>query len=392
MAERAPSPAELEHMRELVQAGMEEGAFGISTGLIYPPGAYAEDDELVELAKVIAPYDGMYASHMRDEGGRLLQSIAETIAVGEKAGVKVQISHHKAVGRYNYGKVKKSLALVDEARARGVDVTSDVYPYTAGSTILAAMFLPLWAFEGSPDDMIARMKDPETRKRIEKDSKDRMKKLIRLPGLLDKIVPKGLLVPAVIRELEKLIVVSSVKRQHDVEGMTLKELREKRGRALYDALLDLLVEEETAVAAIAHVMDENDVRSVMAHPASMIGTDGFNQREGKPHPRTYGTYPRILERYVRDLRLFSLEVAVHKMTGMVAKKLGLEDRGRIAPGMRADLVIFDPDHVHDRATYESPRQAPDGMPHVLVNGVFVVRDGKHTEARAGRVLAHRGRA
>jgi N-acyl-D-amino-acid deacylase len=236
------------------------------------------------------------------------------------------------------------------------------------------------------------MKDPETRKRIEKDSKDRMKKLIRLPGLLDKIVPKGLLVPAVIRELEKLIVVSSVKRQHDVEGMTLKELREKRGRALYDALLDLLVEEETAVAAIAHVMDENDVRSVMAHPASMIGTDGFNQREGKPHPRTYGTYPRILERYVRDLRLFSLEVAVHKMTGMVAKKLGLEDRGRIAPGMRADLVIFDPDHVHDRATYESPRQAPDGMPHVLVNGVFVVRDGKHTEARAGRVLAHRGRA
>src|SRR5690606_25971589 len=185
----------------------------------------------------------------------------------------------------------------------------------------------------------------------------------------------------------KIVVISSVKRQHHYEGKTLGEIARLRGQDLYDAMLDLLVEEETAVAAIAHVMSEADVQRVMAHPTTMIGTDGFPQREGKPHPRTFGTYPRVLAHYVRTLGVLTLEQAVHKMTGMVAAKLGLNDRGVIRPGAKADLVLFDPERVEDRSSYADPRRSPAGIAHVFVNGAWTVRDGKHTGARAGRVLA-----
>jgi N-acyl-D-aspartate/D-glutamate deacylase len=208
-----------------------------------------------------------------------------------------------------------------------------------------------------------------------------------LPGWIDRFFPKRLLLPWILRELSKIVVVSSVKHEHRYEGMSIHEIVKERGKPLLEVLFDLLREEELAVAAIAHVMSEADVERVMAHPSTMIGSDGFPQREGKPHPRTYGTYPRVLEHYVRERRLFSLETAIHKMTGLVAKKLGLRDRGVLRVGAKADLVVLDPARVRDRASYADPRHHPEGFRHVLVNGALTVKDGAHTGARAGRVLA-----
>lgn len=389
LEERAAKPSEIAQMRERVEEGMEQGAFGLSTGLVYAPGAFAETEEIVELAKVSAKHGGIYATHMRDEGSRLVQSVEEALRIGREAKVSVQISHHKAAGRWNWGKVGKTLEMIERARAEGLDVHSDVYPYTAGSTVLSAMFLPLWAFEGSQDRLMERLRDPETRKRIVEGSKERFLKLAQLPGLLDKYFPKRLLLPFVLFELSRLVVVSSLKNQRQYEGMTLREIQKARGQSLYDMLLDLLVEEELAVAAIAHVMSEDDVQRVMAHPTTMIGTDGFPQREGKPHPRAFGTYPRVIEHYVRERRLFGLETAIHKMTGMVARKLGMRDRGVVRPGAKADLVVLDAARVKDRATYQDPRRHPEGIAHVFVNGGWTVRDGKHTGARSGRVLGRR---
>lgn len=386
LEERAPSAAELDRMRELVAEAMGQGAFGLSTGLVYAPGAYATTEEIVELAKVAGRHGGLYATHMRDEGSRLVESVEEAIRIGTEAKVPLQISHHKAGGRFNWGKVKKTLRLVEEARERGLDVTSDVYPYTAGSTVLSAMFVPLWAFEGSQERLLERLKDPAMRTRIVADTKERLMKFAQLPGILDRIFPKRLILPFVVKELSKVVVVSSAKDHPEIEGKSLFEIARARKKDVFEVILDLLVESELAVAAIAHVMSEDDVRMVLSHPTTMVGTDGFPQKEGKPHPRTYGTHPRVLEHYVREEKLLSLEQAVHKMTGLVARKFGLEDRGVIRPGARADLVLFDPEQIHDRATYADPKNAPDGIRCVIVNGEVTAEDGKHTGARAGRVL------
>jgi N-acyl-D-amino-acid deacylase len=387
MEERAPTDGELSDMRGLVEQSMEQGAFGFSTGLVYPPGAYATTEEVIELARAIRPYRGFYATHMRDEGSRVVESVAEALRIAKEARVGLQISHHKAAGRFNWGKTKKTLAMLDEAYADGMDVHSDVYPYTAGSTVLSAMFVPLWAFEGSQQQLMARLSDPETRRRIVKDGKERLLGFAKLPGAIDRWFPKQILLPLLMRELSKVVVISSVKKQHHYEGMNLRDLADLRGQDLFEAMLDLLVEEETAVTAIAHVMSEKDVQRVLAHPRTMVGTDGFPQREGKPHPRTFGTYPRILQHYVRELGLVSLEDAVHKMTGMVAGKLGLSDRGVIREGAKADLVLFDPENVEDHSSYANPRAAPGGIEHVFVNGAWTIKNGKHTGARRGRVLS-----
>ncbi|MBX7196168.1 MAG: D-aminoacylase [Sandaracinaceae bacterium] len=391
LAERAPTGVELRAMEELVDAAHREGAFGLSTGLVYPPGAYAETEEIVELAKVAAGHGGFYATHLRDEGARLVPSFEEALRIGREAKIAVQISHHKAGGRFNWGKVKKTLALLEAARREGMDVTSDVYPYTAGSTVLSAMFLPLWAFEGSQDKLLERLADPAMRARMTRDAEERFMRFVSLPGVLDRIFPKRLVLPLVLRELSKIVIVSSTKHERRYEGMSVADIVRERGKPLFEVLFDLLREEELAVAAIAHVMSEDDVRTVMTHPTTMIGTDGFPQREGKPHPRTFGTYPRVLEHYVRREHLFPIETAIHKMTGLVAKKLGLADRGVLRAGAVADLVVFDPSRVHDRSSYEDPRQYPEGISHVLVRGVFTVRDGVHTGARPGRVLCRPSR-
>ncbi|MCC6875929.1 MAG: D-aminoacylase [Sandaracinaceae bacterium] len=388
MEERQAREGELEHMRELVARQMEQGAFGLSTGLVYPPGAFAETEEVIELAKVAAAHRGIYATHMRDEGARLVQSVEETLRIGREANVSVQISHHKAAGRFNWGKVERTLRMVEEARAEGLDVHSDVYPYTAGSTVLSAMFVPLWAFEGSQEQLLERLRDPATRERMVQDSKQKLMRFAQLPGVLDRIFPKKLILPFLLYELSKLVIISSVKHQHHYEGKSLREIMRLRGqKRVYDTIFDLLLEEEGAVAAIAHVMSEKDVETVMKHPTTMLGTDGFPQREGKPHPRTYGTYPRVIEHYVRERGLLTMEQAIHKMTGMIAKKLRLHDRGEIRAGARADLVLLAPEKVRDRATYESPRSSPAGFAHVFVNGAWTVKDGRHTGVRAGRVLS-----
>jgi len=365
---------------------MDEGAFGLSTGLIYPPGAYAATDEIVRLAGAIAPRHGVYATHMRDEGPRLVDAVAEALAVGERAGVAVQISHHKAAGQLNWGKDKTTLAMVDAAVLRGIEVHSDVYPYTAGSTVLSALFVPPWAFEGSLDRLVERLRDPETRARIIRDAQDIQLGFIDLPSWLG-FVPKRWLLRPMSLLFGRSVVISSVKRQRRYEGMTIGAIARERRRPLHEAMLDLLVEEDLGVTTIAHVMSEKDVQTVLAHPRTMVGTDGMPTRDGKPHPRAYGTYPRVLQHYVRELGLLKLEEAVHRMTGMVARKLGLRDRGVLAVGAAADLVVFDPDRVRDHATYTDPRRSPDGIAHVFVNGAWTVRDGVQTGARGGTVLS-----
>lgn len=390
MEEREPSAIESGHMAELVAECMEQGAFGLSTGLVYPPGAFARTPEIVDLARVVAERGGFYATHMRDEGGELVQSVEEALQIAREARVSLQISHHKAAGKANWGKTKQTLAMVDAARAEGLDVHSDVYPYTAGSTVLSAVGVPPWAFEGGNVQILERLADPEIRQRILVDNRERLVRFAKLPPWLEKVVPHAILARAVVHYLSGMVVISSARNRHDYEGKTLREVAKERRQPVLEMILDLLVEEEMAVATILHVMGEEDVQRVLQHPATMLGTDGFPQREGKPHPRTHGTYPRVLERYVRKLGLLSLESAIHKCTGMVAGKLGLDDRGVLREGAKADVLVFDPARVEDRASYEQPRLAPRGFSHVFVNGHWTMRDGKHTQARGGRVLRHAG--
>lgn len=386
LAEEDPTETQIQAMREIVALGMEQGAFGISTGLIYPPGAYAKTEEIVRLAEVVARAGGLYATHMRNEGPRLVEAVAEAIEIGERARIPVQISHHKASGRANWGKVKTTLAMVDDANRRGLQVDSDVYPYTAGSTVLAALFLPLWAFEGSSSRTLERLRDPETRARILEASREKMASYAGLPKWLS-FLPKRWLLPLVLRSMGKAVIVNSVKNRHELEGLRLGSIAREQKKDLINAALDLLISEEMAVSIIAHVMSEDDMRTVLSHPRTMVGTDGFPLKDGKAHPRTYGTYSRILERYVRQFELLTLENAIHRMTGMVAKKVGLTDRGTLTPGAVADIVVFDAVNIKDRATYPSPHNAPEGIAHVFVGGQWTVKNGAHTGARGGRVLS-----
>jgi N-acyl-D-amino-acid deacylase len=335
---RSPTPAEMAAMKEMVAQGMEAGALGLSTGLIYPPGMFAATEELIELARVAGEHGGIYASHIRDESDGMLDAVAEALRIGEEGGLPVQISHHKAVFERNWGRVEQSLRLIEGARTRGLDVTVDVYPYTAGSTGLGALLL------------LGRAEE--------------------LTG-------------------EEILVVS-VKHQHEYEGMTLAEIARRKDLSPREAALRLLEEEENAVVVVIFGMSEEDVQRVMRYEQAMFGSDGIPSPTGKPHPRLYGTFPRVLGRYVREQRLFSLEEAVRKMTSLPARKHGVRERGEVRPGYFADLCLFDQETVIDRATYEDPRQYPEGIPYVIVNGTLVVDGGVHTGARAGRVLRRRG--
>lgn len=336
MAQNPPTPTEMAAMKELLTEGMEAGALGLSTGLIYPPGMFAATEELVELARVAGEHGGIYASHIRDEADGMLDAVAEALRIGEEGGVPVEISHHKSMLERNWGRVEQSLGLIEEARARGLDATVDVYPYTAGSTALGALLLSGRTEETTGEE----------------------------------------------------IMIASVKHQHEYEGLTLADVARRMDLPLRDATLRLLQEEENAVVAVIFAMSEDDVRRVMRHEQAMFGSDGLPSPTGKPHPRLYGTFPRVLGRYVREHRLFPLEEAVRKMTSLPAGKHRLRDRGTVRVGSFADLCIFDPATVVDRSTYQEPRQYPDGIPYVVVNGVVVVDNGVHTGAPAGRVLRH----
>ena len=327
---RPPSEAELAAMREDVAEGMAAGALGISTGLIYPPGAFAETGEIIEMAKAAAESNGVYATHMRDESNRLLEAIAEAVQIGREAGLPVQISHHKASGASNKGRTKESIRLIEQEREKGMDITFDAYPYTAASTVLAVM---------------ARAPEP--------------------------LSPKA-------------IMVSSVNGKPEWEGKTIARLAELFGTTPAEAINRVLAADAGAVA-VFFLMHEEDVRRVLAHRLCMIGSDGIPSG-GKPHPRLYGTFARVLGTYVRETGLLSLEEAVRKMTSLPAVRFGLRERGELREGWAADIVIFDPDKVADVATYEEPRQHPLGIEYVIVNGEVASERGKQTAARAGRLL------
>jgi N-acyl-D-amino-acid deacylase len=372
--QRAPSAAELDTMRALMRESMEQGAFGLSTGLVYVPGTYAQTDEIVDIAKVAARYGGLYATHMRNEGERLFEAFDEAIQIGRRAEIPVQISHHKAAGKPNHGKVSETLRRLDDERAHGLEITVDQYPYTAGSTTLASV-LPPWAQDGGVPKILERLRDADTRREI------------RAAMAADPQHGENMIRGCSWDE----ILIASVKsaRNKACEGKSLQQIGAMRGEEPLESVFNLLLDEECAVAMIMFTMAEEDVRTVMRHPATMIGTDGI-WSHGKPHPRIYGTYPRILGTYVREQRLLSLEEAVRKMTSFPAQKFGLWKKGVVRQGMDADLVIFDPDTVAERSSFQDPHQYPAGLPYVILNGQVVVDQGRFTGTLAGTVVRKQG--
>jgi len=373
-ARRAPDAGERETMRGLVGAAMDEGAWGMSTGLIYAPGSYATTDELVELARVVGRRAGFYASHIRGEGATLRAALTEALRIGQEAALPVQVSHLKAAGRPNWGAVREALAMLDGARAEGLDVSADVYPYTASSTTLRTL-LPDWALEGGLAAMTARLADPSTRARIRSE--------LQATG-------DGQTLPDRVG-WDNVMVVSCARRK-DAEAKRLSEIAAARGLDPLDALFEILRDEDGGGYVILFQLDEQDVRTVLTHPAVMIGSDGAalapygEGSDTTPHPRSYGTFPRVLGEYAREQRVLSLPQAVHKMTGLPAARLRLRDRGVLRPGARADLVVFDARTVADQATYDRPHRYPVGIEQVIVNGRFVIKHGEHTGSLPGRIL------
>jgi N-acyl-D-amino-acid deacylase len=373
--DRDPTDAELATMRRLAAEAFEGGVVGISTGLTYVPGSYAKTDELVALAEVAQRCGGFYSTHIRDESDSLLEAVEEALEIGRRAGLPVQLSHHKAMGARNWGLTEASLSALDKARAAGQDVLTDQYPYTASSTTLTKV-MPNWAIEGGIAGMLERLADSQLRQRI-----------------VDEITADGA-DPATrpVREFDaSKILISSVPEgpSKQYEGMLLVDIAAERSIRPAEAALHLLEREGGDVQMIVFSMCDDDVRRVMRHPAAAVASDGWTldpQAGGRPHPRSYGTYARVLGKYVREDGVLTLEDAIRKMTSLPAQRLRAFDRGLIRPGTVADLVAFDPDRVADRATFEDPQQFCDGVSHVAVAGQLIIDDGEDTGATAGRVL------
>ncbi len=368
MAQRPPTAEELTHMRALVASAMEAGYFGMSSGLVTPPSVYADTDELVELGREVAQYGGMYASHIRGEGHSLLRATAEALEVGERSGAPVQISHHKATFRRYWGRVREAIQLSERATDRGQLVGFDVYPYTAGSANLTQI-IPDWAHEGGLSNLLQRVRSAGTRERIRRDVLEQE------------------------REWDQTFVAwVPASADQSVQGQSIATIATRRNEDPIEALFGVLEESEGQAAMVHFAMAEDDVRFVMRHPLSMFGSDGVGLSpsgvlgEGKPHPRCYGTFPRVLGHYVRDEHVLSLEQAVHKASYRAADKLRLAQKGRVQVGADADLVVFDPLTIADQATYEQPHRFPTGIDYVLVGGQVAVEHGRVTAARAGRVL------
>ena len=375
-ADRPATPAEVEQMKGLVAGAMQQGAMGLSSGLIYAPASYASTGEVTELARVAARYGGGYASHIRSEGERLVEAINEAIAIGEGAGTWVQIHHLKASGRANWGKMRPAVAAIEAARARGLDVTADQYPYIASGTGLDAT-IPNWAHAGGTDSLLARLANPTTRARLRAELTS---------GGTDWRIgtsaggPGGVMIASVGAD--------SLRRY---QGMRLNQVAEARGQEVVDALFDVLLADRARTAAIYFSMSEDDLELAMKQPWVSVGMDAGARAAdstvtSRPHPRAYGTFPRILCRYVRERQVITLEDAVRKFTALPASRVGLADRGVVKAGMYADLTLFDPATVCDRATFENPVQTSVGIRHVIVNGTAVLRNGTPTGARAGRGL------
>jgi N-acyl-D-amino-acid deacylase len=367
--DRPASESDLAGMQALLREGLDQGACGMSTGLIYPPCCYAETSELIALGTVLAAADRPLVVHMRSESDRLLEAVGEMTLVAERSGCPVHISHLKIAGRQNWPRVDDLIDALDAARARGLRLTADQYPYVAGSTLLGAI-LPPWAHDGGTEMTLSRLRDP--------DARERMRAMMADPAPADWdnfwkwSGPEGILIADVPSG-----------RHPEWLGRTVADVARARSQDPFDAAFDLLLEEKMGVAMVSFSQDEAVVRRLMSLPFANVCTDGL--LGGRPHPRAYGTYPRILGRYVRESATLGLEEAVRKMTSQAAEAFGLADVGRVRPGMRANLVVFDPRTVTDTATFEDPLQFPRGIRHVLVGGRVAVRDEEVTGERAGRV-------
>lgn len=375
---RPPTPAELEQMKQLVAAAMKDGALGLSTSLQYVPARFAKTNEIVELAKVAKQYGGIYATHQRSEANALDESLSEVFQIAREARIPTEIWHLKTAYKKNWGRMPEVLAKISKARAEGLDITADVYPYIAGSTSLSAS-LPPWALEGGTEKMLGRLKDATIRAQLKKeisaDPKDWENIYLGSGGA------QGVLIGSVVKpELEAL------------QGKRLAQIADEQKKDPLDALFDLILADNGQTGAIYFMMSEADLLAAMKSPFVSFCTDsGARATDGplsraKSHPRGWGSYPRILGHYVRDRGLMTLEQAVHKMTGMPARRVGFRERGLLREGMFADVTIFDPRKVIDRATFETPNQYPEGINYVIVNGQISVDDGKRTAALAGRPL------
>ncbi|HIY25440.1 MAG TPA: D-aminoacylase [Candidatus Brachybacterium merdigallinarum] len=367
--DRAPTPDELERMCELLETAAEQGVHGFSSGLFYAPGRFSEPAEIHALARVAAKHDLVYSTHIRSETDDVIDAVTEAIDVARRTGVRLEISHIKAMGPPNHGKVRRALELMAEARAEGLDVSSDVYPYTASSTSLSSR-LPRWALDGGPEALLTRLSDPEQSMRISQELAGRFAAEIDPAGIVIAELPGGPYSPRV--------------------GSSLTEIAEQDGSTPQDVALDVLRHHSASVAIVNHAMDQDDLDAALADPHVAIASDGWIMTptgDGSPHPRSFGTFPRVLGHDVRERGVLGLSEAVRTMTQLPAARAGLHDRGRITEGLVADLVIFDPEAVIDRSTYSDPWQLSEGISHVLVNGEIALLRGEPTSVRAGEVLS-----
>jgi N-acyl-D-amino-acid deacylase len=369
MDNRAPTPSELSRMQQMVEQAMREGAIGLSTGLTYAPAMFSEDDELVQLCKVMQPYNGFYAPHHRNYGVEALKGYADSIEIGRNSGVPVHLTHCHLGFAINKARAPELLALIDQARAENVEVTLDSYPYLAGATYLHAN-LPSWMHEGGTEATLGRL--------ASKDILERLQHEMEVTGS-DGVhgVPLGW----------EMLQIGSILVDYDssLEGMFLPEAAERAGQTPFQFFVELLINTRLSVSCLVHFGNEENVQAILQHPAYMVCSDGILVGE-RPHPRGWGSHVRFLVRYVRDLGLLTWEEGVRRMTSAPARRIGALDRGLIRPGMKADLVLFDPDTLQDTATYEKPKQYPEGVMHVLVNGQLVVEEGEPTGATPGRSL------
>ncbi|MGQ9585625.1 MAG: N-acyl-D-amino-acid deacylase family protein [Anaerolineae bacterium] len=362
---RPPTPDELEQMKSLLAQALEQGAVGMSTGLIFAPSSYGDTEELVELAKVLARYDRLYASHIRGERETLMEAVREAIAIGERSGARVEVSHVEAVGRPNWGRMPDELRLLEQARERGVNVAFDVFPYR-GSPVRLFNMIPVWAREGGALAARERMKDPEARRRI--------------------------LAEAPPQDWEKILVTKYAGPPGGPEwwGRSIADLAQEHGKTPLDFACDLQVTDPDLIITDLEMLSESDLRAALAHPLAAIITDATYEVGGLLHPRVYSAFAEVLARYVRDERVLSLEEAIRKMTWAPAQRVGFWDVGLIRPGMRADLVVFDLQGLRSKATFANPEQHPEGFIYLFVNGQVTVEEGLYRQAMAGRVMRHPG--
>jgi len=381
--DKAPTPEQLDQMRELVRKEMEAGALGIGTSLIYPPAFYASTDELIELCKVAAKYQGKYISHMRSEGNQLIEALDELLRIAREANIPAELYHIKAAGQKNWSKEDELLARIERAQKEGLNVRANMYTYTAAGTGLDAC-LPPWSEDGGYPALFKRLRDPATREKIKAEVKidsDKWENLYLAAGSPDKILLVGF-------KSDKL---------KPLTGKTLAEVAKMRGKDPIDTMMDLIAEDESRIGTIYFVMSEDNVKKEVAKAWISFGSDEASQApeppftKSNPHPRAYGNFARVLGKYVRDEKVIPMKEAIHRLSGLPATNLGLDHRGFVKEGMFADVVVFDPATITDRATFEKPHQYAVGVKHVFVNGVQVIKDGEHTGAKPGRALWGQGK-